>query len=488
MINEFNILEDIKHDLLKFIVCIDPNYKVTPHTRFICSVLNYLIFGDKSRVIISLPPRHGKSLICSTYLPAYLYGLNPGLEIIATSYGHDLAHSFGAKVRQIITSEAYQRIFPHTKVEGSGIGGKEWKTTEKGIYKATGAMGSLTGFGAHYIIIDDIFKNSEEASSPTIRKKLKEWYDTTCYTRLLPQGKIIFLMTRWHEDDLITYVLENDRANEWEYYNLAALAELEEDLEIKVRDTDLVFRRELGTALWPEHYPVSYLLPIMERNLLQFNALYQGRPGKGAKSGAEFNTDKLVLIPKALIPKVRANRKIISLDTASKNLETHSYTVLTEWEEHNGILFLTNMVRDKFTIPDLTLFVESYIETNSPDLVLIEDASSGIGLIQYLCTKFKSERIIAIKPGTEKKIAIGADILYSDKVFLRSEPEFSVIIDELKSYPNGQYHDCVSSVIQVLWWWAQNRSIVQSEVPQTKKRPITSIARRSKFSKQYIGY
>lgn len=477
MINELDILEELRHDLLKFIVCIDPKYKVVPHTRFICSILNHLIFGDKSRVIISLPPRHGKSLICSTYLPAFLYGLNPELEIIATSYGHDLAHTFGAKVRQIINSEAYQRIFPHTKIEGTGIGGKEWKTEKGGIYKATGAMGSLTGFGANYIIIDDIFKNSEEASSPTIRKKLKEWYDTTCYTRLLPAGKIIFLMTRWHEDDLITYVLENDKAGEWEYYNLAALAELEEDLEIRVRDTDLVFRRELGTALWPEHYPVSYLKPIMERNLLQFNALYQGRPGKGAKSGAEFNTDKLSLIPKALIPsKPKADRRFISLDTASKNLESHSYTVLTEWSEHNGILFLTDLIRDKFTIPDLTLFVESYIRTKSPDQVLIEDASSGIGLIQYLGTKFKPDQIIAIKPGTEKKIAIGADILYSDMVFLRSEPEFSVIIDELKSYPNGQYTDCVSSVIQALWWWSQNRSFKPLK-PQNSSYRITKTRR-----------
>lgn len=454
---EEKALQKIRTDFLHFVVAMDPTFKVNRHAVFICKQINRLVFGDLKRLIISMPPRHGKSLLCSVYLPAFIYGILPQSEVIATSYGHTLAQEFGAKVRAIINSEAYQRIFPDTKIEGEGRSGSTWKTVpvedeiRQGIYKATGAMGPLTGFGANFIIIDDIFKNSKEASSLTIRNGLKDWFDSTCYSRLLPGGKVLFLMTRWHEDDLIQYVLDNDSEDEWEYYNLEAICSNKEEDPIG---------REVGEALWPEWYDVDYFNAIKNRNPKQFYSLYQGKPSQGGGgdiSQGLIHTWSATSLQEQNTPLPIFVRKYVSWDTASKQGESNDYSVGTVWgETRDKELYLLYVFRDKIPLPELYDTILFLHKSWGCNYTLIEDASSGIGLIQLIHKQHPQlrRRVIGIPAGTKKKLSLIEPIMEQGSVLLLEDDESGEpIIQEMSAFPNATHDDCVSSVVQMVWWW-----------------------------------
>lgn len=246
-----------------------PGYNAARHHRLIASKLEAVERGEIKRLMIFMPPRHGKSMLASEFFPAWYLGRNPSNYVIAATYAQDLADDFGRKVRNQIKDETFAGIFPGIALREDSSAVRRFhiaqpvdalQTSQAGAYFAVGIGGPLTGRGAHLLLIDDPVKNREEAESKVIRDRTQNWYTSTAYTRLMPGGAIIVIQTRWHESDLGGWLLEEHKHENWEVLDLPAI------------DKD-------GKALWPEQYDVKALegirLAIAPRD---WSALYQQRP------------------------------------------------------------------------------------------------------------------------------------------------------------------------------------------------------------------
>lgn len=227
----------------------------------ICAELERVERGEIDRLMIFMPPRHGKSELASRRFPAWYLGRNPGREIIAASYNSDLARDFGRDVRNIVASPEYQEVFD-TALAQDARAADRWATIDGGAYTAAGVGTAVTGRGAHVLLIDDPVKDREEAESETKRESVWNWYTSTAYTRLAPGGAIIVIQTRWHQDDLAGRLLEAEGkgGDRWEKLILPAISEHYE-------------------ALWPERYPREALERIKANvGPRDWSALYQQSP------------------------------------------------------------------------------------------------------------------------------------------------------------------------------------------------------------------
>jgi hypothetical protein len=231
-----------------------PGYRDAAHHRLIARHLEAVERGDITRLMITMPPRHGKSMLASEFFPAWYLGRNPDHYVVTATYAQELADDFGRKVKNQIEDPLYQAIFPGVgladdsksakrfHIDGA-IGGYEHAISQRGAFYAVGVGGPLTGRGAHLLLIDDPVKNREDAESEVIRRKVKDWYTSTAYTRLMPGGRIVVIQTRWHEDDLTGWLQLEHEHEGWTVLNLPAI------------DDD-------GEALWPEQYDIETLEKI----------------------------------------------------------------------------------------------------------------------------------------------------------------------------------------------------------------------------------
>lgn len=246
-----------------------PGYRDAAHHRLIARKLEAVERGDIKRLMIFMPPRHGKSMLASEFFPAWYLGRNPDHYVIAATYAQDLADDFGRKVRNQIQDDSFRAIFPKVALKDDSSSVKRFhvegpkdalSTNQSGAYFAVGVGGPLTGRGAHLLLIDDPVKNREEADSEAIRKRTRDWYTSTAYTRLMPGGRIVVIQTRWHEDDLAGWLIEHHKHEEWDVLSLPAIA-------------------DSGQPLWPEQYDLEALertrraLPPRD-----WSALYQQQP------------------------------------------------------------------------------------------------------------------------------------------------------------------------------------------------------------------
>lgn len=259
-----------------------PGYRDAHHHRLIARHLEAVERGDIKRLMITMPPRHGKSMLASEFFPAWYLGRNPDHYVVTATYAQELADDFGRKVKNQIEDASYGAIFPGVSLADDSksakrfhidgdTGGYEHSTGQRGAFYAVGVGGPLTGRGAHLLLIDDPVKNREDAESEIIRKKTKDWYTSTAYTRLMPGGRIVIIQTRWHEDDLAGWLQTEHGHEDWVILNLPAI------------DND-------GLALWPEQYDLAALEQI-KRALppRDWSALYQQSPSP--ESGDYFKRE-----------------------------------------------------------------------------------------------------------------------------------------------------------------------------------------------------
>jgi len=256
----------------------NPKYQEEWFHRLIAERCQMLLEGKIKNLMVFMPPQHGKSEIISRAFPAWALGKNPDLKIAACSYSADLSQQFSRAVQRIIDSDEYQRIFPDTYLNGSNRSDKKgylrnvdiFETVEhSGFYKAVGVGGSLTGTPVDIAIIDDPVKDAAEANSITYRQKVWEWYNTVLTTRLHNKSHQLFIMTRWHEDDLAGRILKAE-PDEWHVLSIPAICETDRDGGLS--------NRHVGDALWPERHSLEKLQKQKERSPREFSALYQQRP------------------------------------------------------------------------------------------------------------------------------------------------------------------------------------------------------------------
>jgi predicted phage terminase large subunit-like protein len=254
---------------MDFSILTNPNYRPNWHHEELAKKLEAVERGEIKRLIVMMPPRHGKSQETTINFPAWFLGRNPNKEVITASYAADLALDFGSKTRDLISDEVYQAIFPDVRLKEDERAKGRWMTNRKGTYTSVGVGGPITGRGAHLLIIDDPIKNREEAESDTIRDKVWNWYTSTAYTRLEKDAAVIVILTRWHQDDLAGRLLEAADAGgeHWEVVRYPALSLEDEPY------------RKTGEALWPQKYDVAALNTIRKTvGLYDWSALYQQEP------------------------------------------------------------------------------------------------------------------------------------------------------------------------------------------------------------------
>lgn len=257
-------------------------------------ILDAFARGKIRRLIVSVPPQHGKSLGASELLPAYLLGIDPDLRVAIGSYGFGLARKFNQRIQRHMTGNEYRAIFPDTRLKGgTTANGKEEgyaRTTEEfdivgraGSLKVVGRGGSLTGNRVDVMILDDLYKDAAEANSPIIREAVVEWYNTVVRTRQHNNSRELIVFTRWHEEDLIGYLEKTERVIELQEWS--QLDRIQEGAWVKLNfeaikesePTEIDPRRP-GEPLWPERHGLAKLAADRQRDPITFSALYQGRP------------------------------------------------------------------------------------------------------------------------------------------------------------------------------------------------------------------
>lgn len=249
-----------REHLLAYSIAQWPGYRPAAHHRRIADALMAVERGEIKRLIITMPPRHGKSMEVSQFFPPWYLGRSPEKYIIASTYAQELADDFGRKVRDQMADPLHQAIFPECSLSETSKAANRFGTDQGGTYFAVGAGGSITGRGGHLLLIDDPIKGREEAESETMRRKLKDWYQSVAYTRLMPGGAIIVIQTRWHEDDLAGWLLREHASEDWTVLSLPAID-------------------DKGNALWPEAYDLEALERIRKAvGPRDWNALYQQQP------------------------------------------------------------------------------------------------------------------------------------------------------------------------------------------------------------------
>jgi predicted phage terminase large subunit-like protein len=263
---------EAKESLIRFTEFTLPTYVEAAHHTLIAEKLEAVERGKIDRLMINMPPRHGKSELASRRFPAWFLGRHPHKSVIAASYNSDLAADFGRQVRNIVNTREYANLF-QTKLAEDSRAANRWNTSDGGAYVAAGVGTAITGRGADILLIDDPVKDREEADSEIQRQKVWDWYTSTAYTRLAPGGRIIVIQTRWHEDDLSGRLIAEQAkgGDKWDILELPAIT------------SD-------GKALWPEFYPLESLertrrvLPARD-----WSALYQQRPAPD--EGAYFKRE-----------------------------------------------------------------------------------------------------------------------------------------------------------------------------------------------------
>ena len=285
----------------------------------LCEVLEQFeqdILDKKSpRLLISMPPRHGKSMIVSERFPAWFLGRNPRLDVACTSYAASLAEEFSKKARDLCNTEWYRSVFPKFSFGNTGQL-KKWNTDKGGHYFGLGVGGGFTGKGAHCLLIDDSVKDHEDAYSPTKRETVWNWYLSVANTRIMPGGGILVMQTRWHKDDLTGRILEEMKDPNYPQFKQVfypAIAEKDEE------------HRKIGEALHPDRFPLKDL-KIIKRSVGDrvWTSLYQQKPRKegGAYIKSEWFDGKK--IPMSEVPE--GLKWVRYWDLAIKAKETNDNT------------------------------------------------------------------------------------------------------------------------------------------------------------------
>ena len=447
--------------LLQFCRYMSPQYEVAGHHRVVADALERVARGECKRLMLFLPPRHGKSFLASTHFPAWFLGRSPAAQIIACTYAQEFADDIGRSVRNLVAEPEYGRVFPGVSLRSDSTSAKRFHTNAKGVYAAVGAGGPITGRGAHLLLIDDPLKNREEADSPTVRRRLKDWYTSTAYTRLMPGGAIVVIQTRWHEDDLAGWLLKEHAHEGWEVLSLPAVAERDEAWPLRGGE----FRRSAGDALWPAWYPLSRLQEIKRSvGSRDWSALYQQRPMPD-----EGGTCQVGWFRRYSEPPTGVRRILQSWDVGSKDKETNDPSVCVTLAETDAGLYVLDVLRDRMIYPVLRRTVEDHARRRFCGLpvsaVLVEDKGNGISLLQDLGASTRLP-LIPVEPDGSKLVrwARVTPTIEARRVWLPVAAPWLVDFEsELSGFPAVAHDDQVDALSQALNWLRDGAAVPSDE-------------------------
>lgn len=482
--------------LMPFIKRLNPKYLDGWVHNDICERLERfsddVAAGKNPRLMLLMPPRHGKSEIASRNFPAWHMGRFPEHEFISCSYNLSLAMGFSRKVKQIISDPNYEQVFPGSRLDPHNQSTEEWALEgTRGGYVAAGIGGPITGKGAHVLVIDDPVKNAEEADSAGAREGIWEWYNSTAYTRLAPGGGVLVIQTWWHDDDLSgrlqTMMAEgsdDEHVDQFEVVKYPAIAEHDEYLDeesheiVRVNPAEpppegrvLRLLRKMGESLHPARYDLDKLLRIKAQNKggRWWSALYQQNPVPD--DGAYFTKGQFRRGP---VPSVTQANVFIAWDFAISEKKQNDYTVgSVGLQDDDDILHVADMVR--FKSGDSFFIVESILNLckrwYSPTLTLgFEDGQIWRAIEALLKKRMRETKfypsIVVLKPITDKVArarTLQGRMQQGMVSFCHHGAWFDEARAEMLRFPAGVHDDQVDS----LSWMAQ--MVIGREAPRKPK-------------------
>lgn len=368
---------------LDFSRSVYPFLEFEPFHQTYYRVLEAFARGEIRRLVVTMPPQHGKSMGATTLLPAYLLGLDPDARVAIASYSASLASKFNRRVQRILDSKEYAALFPDTTIkQGTRPLGYIRTSDEveiidrKGSLLSVGREGSLTGNRVDCFILDDLYKDALEANSPLVRANCWEWYTSVVRTRMHNRSRELIVFTRWHEEDLIGELQRREpfvELTRWEQ-----LREVDEECWLHLNfealktgaATELDPRAE-GEALWESQQGVKLLMAKRKLDPLQFEAMYQGRPSarEGLLYGLHLGCYEL--LPREI---VRTGCYVDTADVGDDYLCALAYAV-----DADGVIYITDCVYTREGMEITETLVAEMLLRSGVRQAFIESNNGGRG-------------------------------------------------------------------------------------------------------------
>lgn len=428
-----------KRRMIRFAEYIKPNWISMAHHEMIANALDRLRLHENERLIISMPPRHGKSELSSILFPALYLADHPDHQIIHISYASSLSNEFSRQVRAYIRDNpSYRSLFPHVQLDPDRQRLDDWKTVQGGGFKSVGTGGGISGHGAHLIIIDDPVKEGDERSPATLQQ-IYEWYSSAARTRLAPGGNIVIIMTRWHPLDLVGRLLKlaetDPNAEQWQTLVLPALAEAGDPLG-----------REAGAALWPERFSRGDLLRLKALSGRYFDALYQQQPRSEEEQLFFADRFKRFVVGH---PPFAAARGAWCFDLALSEKDSADYSAFARvlWDTATRSLAIEHPRRRRREWPRMKKLILKLMELYPDDVFVFPRQTYELMAVQEIRSERPEDagRVVQVSlPGDKRERAtVLADAAASGRVWLQAGRYGDSMLDEHVQFPAGEFDDQV---------------------------------------------
>lgn len=471
---------------LGFVQAIYPDYELGAFQLDLIDKLDQLEKGvlrnsdgkKVRRILVNMPPRHGKSTFATTLFPVYYLARKATREIMSVSYNAELAKTFGRAVRDHAHEPVVPQMFPDFTLSEEARAVDAWKTTLGGVYYGVGMGGTTTGRGANLLIIDDPVKSRVEAESATARNTNWSYYISALLTRKQPERDgtppiEIVILTRWHPDDLAGRIMETNEWKNGEWLHVAYPAIIKDTEEISRRmlpeddDRFLTPEEYVATtpakrfitieherALWPERFSLEDLKKTEALDKREFASLYMQTPyiaGGNLIKSTWWRYYKRDEMPE------RYHSIVIAMDTAFKAKSRNDYSILMAGGITNhGDIHLLDVLRQKVEFPELKrLTITNNVRWRGKGLrgIWIEDKASGQSLIQEL-RKESGLSVIPYKLPSGDKISRAnamTPMIQGGRVYLPEEaPWLEAFLDETQQFPGGKHDDQVDALVMLL--------------------------------------
>lgn len=418
-------------------------WQAAPHLLMLSDKLTQIANGNLKRLMVFMPPRHGKSQMISEYYPAWYLGRHPDKRIILTSYEADFAATWGWKARNVF--EEFGPAIFGLSVRGDSSARNRWDIVDHvGGMNTAGVGGAITGKGADLLIIDDPVKNAEDADSELKQYKAWDWYQSTAYTRLAPGGSIILIMTRWNPQDLGGILLKEMETGgeQWDVLKLPAIAE----------ETDLLGRKA-GEPLWPTRYPIESLENIHGTvSAYWWAAMYQQSPY--ARTGKVFKRQDFKIVDGGAPRNASQVRFWDLAATEESKGKDPDWTAGCLMCEQGGQYWIKDMVRVRADAAEVEAIIKQAAQMDGKETRIFmeqEGGASGKSLISYYAREIlRGYAFVGVSSTGSKPVRAQplAAAVSNGNVHILLAGWNAAFLDEAEQFPNGAHDDQVDAASQ----------------------------------------
>ena len=446
---EAKAIESAQNTYMGFVKHVWPAFIEGRHHKIMAEAFERIARGELKRLIVNMPPRHTKSEFASYLLPAWFLGQMPEKKIIQTAHTAELSVGFGRKVRNLVDSEDFKKVFPSLQLRADSKAAGRWSTNKNGEYFAIGVGGAVTGKGADLLIIDDPHSEQEgQSADPAVFDRTYDWYTSGPRQRLQPGGAIVIVMTRWHMRDLTGKIIKSSAqrvgSDEWEVIEFPAIM-------------------PSGKPLWPEFWSQTELEALRsELPSPKWNAQYQQNPT--AEEGALIKREWWKRWEPDYPP--QCDFVIQSWDTAFLKTQRADYSACTTWgvfyhPDDDGLsqpnIILLDAYKERLEFPELKKTAFEMWNEMQPDAFIVEGKAAGMPLIFELRAMGIPVSEYTPSRGNDKiaRVNAVADLFASGVVWAPETRFAEEVIEEFAAFPAGEHDDLVDSSTQALLRYRQ---------------------------------